>query len=164
MKPGVAFFLAGATTTMYIALIFVALMIVVYVAMQYIASAVPKYEAMTQQSLEYNGDLLGPPEFPWTGRTGVSGASGSTIWRDQPNGQELGNYSQTTNNLRYPPSPDDGGCTPALFCNALYKKIVVDNVAKWLPSVADNGQVRVNYYHTAAQRFDPFPDNGMLNY
>jgi hypothetical protein len=164
MKPGVAFFLAGATTTMYMGLVLVAIMIVLYAAMQYIASAVPTYEAMTQQSLEYNGDLLAPPEFPWTGRTGVSAASGSTIWRDQPNGVEVGNYTQTTNNLRYPPSPDDGWCTPALFCNALYKKIVVDNVAKWLPPVADTGQVRVNYYHTAVPRFDPFSDNGMLNY
>lgn len=165
MKPGVAFFLAGATASIYVLLVFVVLLIVAYTAMQYIAHSVQTFEAMTQhQDLEYNGDLLAPPEFPWTGRLGVSGANGSSIWRNQPNGKEVGSYEQTTNNLRHPPSPDDGWCTPALFCDALYKKIVVDNVAKWLPPVPDTNQVRVNYYHTDAPRFDPFPNNGKLNY
>jgi len=33
---------------------------------------------------------------------------------------ELGSYEQKTNNVRYPPLPEYGDCTPTEFCNSFY--------------------------------------------
>ena len=33
---------------------------------------------------------------------------------------EVGSYEQKTNNVRYPPLPEYGDCTPTEFCNSFY--------------------------------------------
>ena len=56
-----------------------------------------------------------------------------------------GSYSQETNNIRYWKTPNNGKCTPASFCGALYsdKKLHIPPPPPMLPW--DSG-IRVNYY------------------
>jgi len=94
-------------------------------------------------------NLLVEDSFPITGINGVSGEGANDMWWKYPI-FEVGSYSQTTNNLRYPNNPDIGNCVPANFCGALYKDARhVSNVAEVLKPVDVNSQgARVNFYNS----------------
>jgi hypothetical protein len=86
--------------------------------------------------------------YPPIGKNQLSNDTAANIWQDYPT-FELGSYAQITNNLRYPDQPDDGTCTPAGMCNALYyKKNIGNNYVMPLPPVATDCGTRVGYFDT----------------
>jgi hypothetical protein len=62
----------------------------------------------------------------------------------------LSSYTQITNNIKYPPNPDNGECMPADMCFTLYDNIDKSNIQTPLPPVdfVDASESRVNYYKT----------------
>ena len=100
--------------------------------------------------------------YPSIGKNKISNNTSSSIWKIYPI-FELGSYKQMTNNIRHPDNPDEGTCTPASMCGALYKdKNTGPNIVTPLPPavIPDNG-TRVNYYATNTTMF-PFR-NSMAN-
>jgi len=92
--------------------------------------------------------ILVQDTYPAIGKNQVSNKSANTIWQEYPV-FELGSYAQVTNNIRYPVNPDDGKCTPANFCNALYKdKNVGSNQVTILPPLNPTCGTRVGYFDT----------------
>ena len=86
--------------------------------------------------------------YPITGINSVSNESGSKMWRRYPI-FEVGSFKQMTNNIRYPNNPDDGRCTAADFCYALYKnKNMGSNIVTPLPPVDAKSGPRVGYFAT----------------
>ena len=86
--------------------------------------------------------------YPITGINSVSNESGSKMWRRYPI-FEVGSFKQMTNNIRYPNNPDDGRCTAADFCYALYKnKNMGSNIVTPLPPVDAKSGTRVGYFAT----------------
>jgi hypothetical protein len=72
----------------------------------------------------------------------------STIWHQTPV-YEVGTFVQLTNNQRYYKNPDNGSCTPADLCNALYKeKDEKSNIVEPMPPVEPSFNARVNYYNS----------------
>lgn len=69
------------------------------------------------------------------------------IWQDYPV-YSLPSFKQITNNIKKYASPDNGSCTPAMFCNSLYKKINNDPQAEInpLPPVNAGAGSRVGYF------------------
>jgi hypothetical protein len=93
-------------------------------------------------------DVLVQDTYPAIGKNQVSDESGEKMWQKYPV-YELGSYEQKTNNIRYPDNPDDGRCTPANFCNALYKnKNIGSNIIKPLPQINPECGTRVGYFDT----------------
>ena len=91
--------------------------------------------------------------YPINSKSGVSKNSGHDVWWHYPI-FELGSYQQITNNLKYPNNPDDGKCTPAEFCGALYKEHQdKSNISKVLPPVENTNGVRINYYTYTPSEF-----------
>ena len=85
-------------------------------------------------------------DYPLTHTKHVSAANASQIWVDYPVFR-LGSYEQITNNFRYWKNPDDGQCSRAEMCNALYKdKSVPSNQLFPLPEAEEGTGARVNYY------------------
>ena len=86
--------------------------------------------------------------YPSIGKNELSNNSANNIWMDYPV-FSLGSYAQTTNNIRYPDNPDEGTCTPASMCGALYhdKKIGNNNI-ELLPPVPSDSGTRVGYFIT----------------
>ncbi len=71
---------------------------------------------------EVDNLLLGDT-FSLTGKTNIlEGGNSTDMWKSNP----VGNFNQTTNNEKYPDSPDNGSCTPAMFCDVFYKKKTVN--------------------------------------
>jgi len=124
----------------------------------------PDVLAINQKFPQEVEDVLLKDDYPLTGRTGISENSASTIWWHYPI-FEVGSYAQITNNLRYPNNPDDGKCTPAEFCGALYKekKNMPSNYIKPLCEVPDAPGARVNYYNTEYNLL-PFKNPGNILY
>jgi len=62
----------------------------------------------------------------------------------------LPSYKQITNNLKYYKTPDNGTCTPPIFCNSLYgeKDNIQSNEIYPLPPVSDGQGSRVGYFRT----------------
>jgi len=86
--------------------------------------------------------------YPPIGKNQLSNNTAANIWQDYPTFQ-LGSYDQITNNIRYPSNPDNGTCTPASMCNAVYyNKIIGNNYVVPLPPVATNYGTRVGYFDT----------------
>ncbi len=84
--------------------------------------------------------------YPYTGNKNVSNENSSTNWWYYPIFTE-GSYNQITNNLRYRRNPDDGECSRAEFCGALYKDIKnKSNYIYPLPEAETGSGARVNYY------------------
>jgi hypothetical protein len=84
--------------------------------------------------------------FPSIGKNMVSDNNSIDIWRDYPV-FELGSYSQITNNLRHVKNPDNGTCTPASMCGALYRnRTVEDNYIEPLPPISFTKEPRVNFF------------------
>ena len=61
-------------------------------------------------------------DYPLIGKNETSNDDYSEIWWKNPV-LPLSSFKQITNNIRYPKNPDNGTCTPADFCGALYKDI-----------------------------------------
>jgi hypothetical protein len=103
-------------------------------------------------------------DFPSTGRKGVSDNGNAQNWWHKPV-FEVGSYEQITNNLRYVNNPDDGSCTPAEFCGALYRdKQYGSDIAKPLTATPfDRNGTRVNYYNTT-QNMMPFVNENNILY
>jgi type II secretory pathway pseudopilin PulG len=94
-------------------------------------------------------DVLVGDSYPITGKNGVSDLNYNQIWYYYPTFRE-GSYAQITNNIKYPNNPDNGWCTRAEFCGALYKdRQQKTNYVMPLPPVppTEDG-TRVNYYNT----------------
>ena len=110
-----------------------------------------------------NGAILPDTMFP-TGGRGVSSCTANMIWRNYPI-FEVGSYEQTTNNIRHPINPDEGTCTPADFCGALYKnRAYRSNVVTPLPPVPEAEGARVNYYHTTTGNMLPYYNENNILY
>ena len=89
--------------------------------------------------------------FTLTGNTNVlEGGNSTSMWTSNP----VGNFNQTTNNQKYPDSPDNGSCTPAMFCVVFYKNdkneqdIKEKNTITPLKPAEEGEGARVNYYRT----------------
>jgi len=86
--------------------------------------------------------------YPAIGKNHISNNTSADIWQDYPTFQ-VGSYAQITNNIRYPYDPDNGTCTPASMCNAVYyNKKIGNNYVMPLPPVATNCGTRVGYFDT----------------
>jgi hypothetical protein len=86
--------------------------------------------------------------YPPIGKNELSNNTSADIWQDYPTFQ-VGSYAQITNNIRYPIDPDNGTCTPASMCNAVYySKRIGNNYVMPLPPVATNCGTRVGYFDT----------------
>lgn len=110
-----------------------------------------------------NGAILPDTMFP-TGQRGVSTCTANMIWRNYPI-FEVGSYDQETNNIRHPRNPDEGTCTPADFCGALYKnRPYRSNVVKPLPPVPEAEGARINYYHAKTENMLPYYNEGNILY
>jgi hypothetical protein len=103
-------------------------------------------------------DVLVQDTYPITGINGVSDESAEKMWFRYPT-FEVGSFKQMTNNIRYPNNPDDGRCTAANFCYALYKdKDMGSNIVTQLPPVDPNSGTRVGYFATS-ENLLPFRTN-----
>lgn len=78
----------------------------------------------------------------------ITNNSVKDIWREFPV-FSLPSFEQITNNLKYYKTPDDGTCTPPMFCNAFYKeKKIPSNEIKPLPPVSNGPGMRVGYFRS----------------
>jgi hypothetical protein len=132
--------------------------IVVFIIMLnlYFSSYAPPKECFSNYTLDgANGafpaavtDVLVQDIYPITGKNGITDNSASNIWREYPV-FKVGSYDQTSNNIRYPSSPDEGTCMPASMCGALYnKKVTGSNTIEPLPPVNSTCGTRVGYFTT----------------
>ena len=88
----------------------------------------------------------------------------STMWHQKPV-YEVGSFAQLTNNQRYYKNPDNGSCTPADICDALYKnKEVHTNIVKPMTPVEPSFNARVNYYNTDDNLFAFRSDTSSILY
>ena len=95
--------------------------------------------------------------YPPIGKNQISDNTAYDIWRDYPI-FELGSYAQITNNIRYPDNPDEGTCTPASMCGALYHdKKLGSNYIEPLPPLNPDCGTRVGYFDTNVQLVDSLP-------
>ena len=111
------------------------------------------------------GPILPNTDFPHTNNKGVSGCTAQMIWRNYPI-FEVCSYKQETNNIRYPDNPDNGRCTPADMCGALYnnRKPQSNVVSPLSPVKPKSGHARVNYYTTTTGNMFPFYNKGNILY
>jgi hypothetical protein len=103
--------------------------------------------------------------YPYTGRKDVSNCNSSQIWKEYPI-FPAGDYRQITNNLRYWENPDNGLCSRADFCNALYKDIKVkSNYVYPLPEAQEGEGARVGYFRATPNiLYWSIPDNENILY
>ena len=109
-------------------------------------------------------------DFPLIGGNQVSTNSASTIWQDYPVfgiGPYVKNaFKQITNNIRYSRNPDDGKCSRAEFCGALYHDAKhQSNEIKQLPVAEEGPGARVGYYRSEPNAlFFSIPTNENILY
>lgn len=103
--------------------------------------------------------------YPSTGNKEVSTYSASDIWWHYPI-FKVGSYMQITNNLKYPNNPDEGTCSRAEFCGALYReKQMKSNISVPLPPVPQEAGTRINYYNSSEDILLPnFKTDGLMAY
>jgi hypothetical protein len=75
-------------------------------------------------------------------------ANGNNNGNNNSNNNNDSLFKQTTNNLRYYKNPDNGSCTPSIFCNVLYKDKpnIKSNEITLLPPVKNGNGKRVGYF------------------
>ena len=75
-------------------------------------------------------------------------ANGNNNGSNNSNNNNDSLFKQTTNNLRYYKNPDNGSCTPSIFCNVLYKDKpnIKSNEITLLPPVKNGNGKRVGYF------------------
>jgi hypothetical protein len=61
----------------------------------------------------------------------------------------LGSYAQITNNIRHPNNPDEGTCTPASMCGALYREKNTGSNYYEAPAAPTTGGTRIGYFNSA---------------
>jgi len=88
-------------------------------------------------------------DYPLIGKNETSNNNYENIWWHYPV-FSVGSFEQITNNLKNWYNPDNGKCTRADFCGALYhdKKDVESNVITPLPPAEEGGGARVGYFRT----------------
>jgi hypothetical protein len=87
-------------------------------------------------------------DFPLIGGDQVSTKNSSDIWWEYPS-FGVGSFKQLTNNIRYNRNPDNGTCSRAEFCNAIYNnKRNQTNVITPLPPAQEGSGARVGYYRS----------------
>jgi hypothetical protein len=97
---------------------------------------------------ELRNDLLVENQFPITGRNGISNNGADKIWWHYPI-FTVGSYKQITNNIQHSRNPDEGTCTPASMCGALYKnRKTKTNYVTPLPPINPTCGTRVGYFST----------------
>ena len=143
------------------------------------------YLAPMQEMLEgfkgnkrYKSDILTVPgefprsvdkpildDFPLIGGNQVSTKNTSDIWQDYPV-LDLGSFEQITNNIRYNRNPDDGKCSRAEFCGALYRDAKHEtNEIVALPAAEEGSGARVGYYRSEPNSlFFSIPTNENILY
>jgi hypothetical protein len=104
-------------------------------------------------------------DFPLTNSNGISNNNASDIWQDYPV-FGLGSFDQITNNIRYNRNPDDGKCSRAEFCGALYRDIKhPSNEILALPAAEEGSGARVGYYRSEPNTlFFSIPTNENILY
>lgn len=87
-------------------------------------------------------------DYPLIESKGVSANNASDIWKDYPV-FGLGSFKQITNNIRFNRNPDNGKCSRAEVCGALYRDAKTEsNVVKPLPPAQEGPGARVGYYRS----------------
>lgn len=87
-------------------------------------------------------------DYPFTNLQGISNDNSSYIWKYYPV-FSLPSHEQITNNLRYRYNPDEGTCSRAEFCGALYKSISTKHNEIYPLGPAQTGTgARINYYRS----------------
>lgn len=104
-------------------------------------------------------------DYPLIETKGVSANNASDIWKDYPV-FGVGSFNQITNNIRYNRNPDDGKCSRAEFCGALYHDIKHEsNVVKPLSPAEQGNGARVGYYRSEPNKlFFSIPTNENILY
>ena len=77
----------------------------------------------------------------------VSNLGSQQLWKFYPT-FPVGSYKQETNNIKYWPTPNNGTCSPAIFCGALYNDKKFNIPPPPGPPPVDNNDIRVNYYNS----------------
>ena len=84
-------------------------------------------------------------DYPLINKNETSNNNYNQIWWHYPV-FKLGSYKQVTNNLKYYDNPDNGTCSPADFCGALYKNKKDTNTNITLPLPPVRQGLRVGYF------------------
>jgi hypothetical protein len=93
-------------------------------------------------------EVLVQDTYPIIGKNTISNDTANDIWWHYPI-FKLGSYAQITNNIRYPKNPDEGTCTPASMCGALYHdKKLGSNYVEPLPPLNPTSGTRIGYFDT----------------
>jgi hypothetical protein len=114
---------------------------------------------------EDNG-LLVDSDYQETGAQHTGNKGAADMWWQQPV-FGVGSYQQITNNIRYPRATDEGRCTPAEFCDVLYRdrEPKKTNVVSVLPPVGEcSDSDRNGYFHTATHPLKTFTNTGNIMY
>jgi hypothetical protein len=87
-------------------------------------------------------------DYPLINSNEVSRNNTSDIWKDYPV-FGVGSFEQLTNNIRFNRNPDDGKCSRAEFCGALYHDAKhPSTVVNPLPPAEEGSGARVGYYRS----------------
>lgn len=145
--------------------VFLMLLIILAIGLPLVFNVSNIYEGYSNYSLHQatgnfpnsQNELLIQDTYPKIGKNQISNNTANDIWMDYPI-FALGSYSQITNNMRYPDNPDEGTCTPASMCGALYNnKNTGNNFIKPLPPVDSLSGTRVGYFTTDEQVITSLP-------
>jgi hypothetical protein len=103
--------------------------------------------------------------FPRIGKNEVSKNNSSDIWKDYPV-FSVSSYKQLTNNLLHVDNPDEGTCSRAEFCGAVYHdRKKQSNEIFPLPEAKEGPGARVGYYRTEPNNlFFSIPTNENILY
>jgi hypothetical protein len=137
-------------------IVFLLLLIILAIVLPLVFNFSNIYEGFSNYSLDQatgkfpdaQTKVLVQDTYPPIGKNQISNDNASDIWWHYPI-FKLGSYSQITNNIRYPDTPDEGTCMPASMCGALYySKKTGDNYVKPLPPINPDCGTRVGYFTT----------------
>ena len=117
--------------------------------------------------LNEKGGLLGEGTFyAATGDIHTGNEGAADMWWKAPVFQ-VGDYRQLTNNIQFPKSTDEGRCTPAEFCDTLYKdrSPSVSNISTVAPPVDEyKGDNRNGYFVTSTEPIKTFTNTENILY
>ena len=104
-------------------------------------------------------------DYPLINSNGISNNNASDIWQDYPV-FGVGSFDQITNNIRYNRNPDDGKCSRAEFCGALYSDAKhQSNEIVALTAAEEGSGARVGYYRSEPNTlFFSIPTNENILY
>lgn len=104
-------------------------------------------------------------DYPLIGKNETSYNNYSDDWKSNQS-SSLASYKQTTNNYKFFNNPDNGLCTGAEFCGALYKnKEITSNIIKSLPPTQEGSGARVGYFRSEPNKlYFSIPTNENILY